>query len=1003
MFSPCSWQRGKSDSSTGRGAKAGHLRAGDLPNQACLAMVNLMSNLSFQPHLRIVLGPTNTGKTHLAMERLLAHSSGMIGLPLRLLAREVYDRCLRGDFGHVHNADLALITGEEKILPPKARYFICTTEAMPISREVQFVAIDECQLAADPERGHVFTDRILHARGTSETILLGAETMAPILRQLLGKVEIESRGRFSRLSWGGSHKLSRLPRRSAVAAFSADNVYAIAETIRQQRGGAAVVMGGLSPRTRNAQVEMYQSGEVDFLVATDAIGMGLNMDVDHVAFAQKRKFDGRRHRLLSASELAQIAGRAGRHTQDGSFGVTGDLEAFEDPLIEQIETHEFEPVKGLFWRNPNLDFSSLEALLLSLEKTAPRAGLMRAPVADDQQALKLLSRDPDTLDLLGDIHTSGANPALELLWQVAQTPDFRKTTVGEHSALIGEVFGFLSGETGQIPGNWMGERIERCDRLDGDLGTLSMRLAHIRTWTYIAQRNDWLADPAHWQGVSRSVEDRLSDALHNKLMGQFVDRKTSALMRRLAGREVIVANIEDNGDILVAEEYMGRLNGLQVERDPRLKGVPAGTARAAVEKAIGDALRARTQDIAQAEDASFSLTPLGEIIWQTACVAKVQIKGGREADKLAYLAPSADLQADEALTGDARQRAETRLTDWLRAKIAQDLEPLKNLETAQDLDGLARGLAFQLLEHKGSLPRRDVADILAKLDQPLRGQLRKLGVRFGFYTVFVPALLKPAPAKLLALMSLLESQPKDAAPTSSAPETAPRDIAKDLALLPAAGLTSCAREKLPFWLYRAAGFYTTKNRAIRLDMLERLADLIRPALEQSKAQKSKGFEASEAMMSIMGCGVEELAEILTALGYQSQDVELAQVPAQPAEATEEPQSQTPEGAEARVEIPAETSAETSAEKSETGTTEAEAVKLITLWRPARTQRNPQNHAGAKRKNGAENGKKNGGKSQSRAASKGRQGTAGKPKRAEKQADPNSPFAVLKSLQSGGNE
>jgi len=975
-------------------------------------MVIAMSNLSFQPHLRIVLGPTNTGKTHLAMERLLAHTSGMIGLPLRLLAREVYDRCLRGDFGHVHKADLALITGEEKILPPKARYFICTTEAMPISREVQFVAIDECQLAADPERGHVFTDRILHARGTSETMLLGAETMAPILRQLLGKVEIESRGRFSRLSWGGSHKLSRLPRRSAVAAFSADNVYAIAEIIRQQRGGAAVVMGGLSPRTRNAQVEMYQSGEVDFLVATDAIGMGLNMDVDHVAFAQRRKFDGRRHRQLSASELAQIAGRAGRHTQDGSFGVTGDLEAFDEPLIEQIETHEFEPVKGLFWRNPNLDFSSLEALLLSLEKTAPRAGLMRAPAADDQQALKLLSRDPDTLDLLGDdsLHSSGANPALELLWQVAQTPDFRKTTVGEHSALIGEVFGFLSGEEGQIPETWIGERIERCDRHDGDLGTLSMRLAHIRTWTYIAQRNDWLADPAHWQGVSRSVEDRLSDALHNKLMGQFVDRKTSALMRRLAGREVIVANIEDNGDILVAEEYMGRLNGLQVERDPRLKGVPAGTARAAVEKAVGDALRARAQDIAQAEDSAFSLTPTGEIIWQTACVGMLQIRAGREGDKLAYLAPCADLQADEALTGDAGQRAETRLSDWLRAKIGQDLEPLKKLEAAQDLDGLARGLAFQLLEHKGSLARRDVADILSKLDQPLRGQLRKLGVRFGFYTVFVPALLKPAPAKLLALMSLLESQPNDPTPVASAPETAPRDIAKDLALLPAAGLTSCAREKLPFWLYRAAGFYTTKNRAIRLDMLERLADLIRPALEQSKAQKSKGFEATEAMMSIMGCGAEELAEILTALGYQSQQVEEA-LPAKSGEPVT-PEAVTPEAstseasapeASAQDSSPSETSAP---DEREAGApeTEPEAAKLVTLWRPARTQRNPQNHAGAKRKNGAEGGSKNGGKNQSRASSKGR---AGKPargeKRAEKQADPNSPFAVLKSLQSGENE
>ncbi len=816
-----------------------------------------MSGISFQPNLRIVLGPTNTGKTHLAMERLLAHDSGMIGLPLRLLAREIYDRCLRGDFGHVHKADLALMTGEEKILPPKARYFICTTEAMPISREVEFIAIDECQLAADAERGFVFTDRVLHARGTAETILLGASTMTPILRQLLGRIEIESRVRFSRLNWGGGQKLSRLPRRSAIAAFSSENVYAIAEIIRQQRGGAAVVMGGLSPRTRNAQVEMYQSGEVDFLVATDAIGMGLNMDVDHVAFAQRRKFDGRHHRELTPAELAQIAGRAGRHTQDGSFGVTGDLDHFDDELIAQIEAHEFEPIKGLFWRNPNLDFSSLEALLISLEKPAPRAGLMRAPVADDQQALKLLSRDPDTLDLLGEEHR------LRLLWEVTQMPDFRKTTLGEHSALIGEMFAFLCDDEGLIPEAWLSERIERCDRLDDDLDTLSMRLAHIRTWTYIAQRNDWLADPAHWQGVSRGVEERLSDALHMKLMGKFVDRKTSVLMRRLAGREDIVAQIEDSGDILVAHEYMGRLNGLHVERDPRLKGAPAGTARAAVEKSVGDALRTRAQLIAHERDDAFSLTETGEVLWQNAAIGNIQIAGGNDADRLSYLTPSVHLIADETLTGEPRQRAEARLTDWVRHKIATELAPLKQLQEATALEGLARGLAFQLLENKGSLMRRDVSAVLAKLDQPLRGVLRKLGVRFGFYTIFMPALLKPAPARLLALLSLIEH--------NHSADT-PRTITRDIDALPNAGLTSAGRETLPFWLYRANGFYATKTRAIRLDMLERLADIIRPLLAENK----QGFQPTEAMMSIMGCSADELAEILTALGYRPHVLELSE-------------------------------------------------------------------------------------------------------------------------------
>ena len=959
-----------------------------------------MSRIGFAPILRIVLGPTNTGKTHLAMQRLLAHDSGMIGLPLRLLAREIYDRCLRGDFGRVHKADLALITGEEKILPPKARYFICTTEAMPISREVEFVAIDECQLAADPERGHVFTDRVLHARGTAETILLGAATMAPILRQLLGKVEIESRARFSRLGWGGGHKLSRLPRRTAVAAFSADNVYAIAEIIRQQRGGAAVVMGGLSPRTRNAQVEMYQSGEVDFLVATDAIGMGLNMDVDHVAFAQRRKFDGRRHRDLSAAELAQIAGRAGRHTSDGSFGVSGDLPPFDEELIEAIETHDFEPVKGLFWRNPNLDFSSLEALLLSLDKPVPRAGLMRAPVADDQQALKLLSRDPATLDLLAD-----DEQRLRLLWEVAQTPDFRKTTMSEHAALIGEVFGFLAGEQGMIPEAWLAERIERCDRLDGDLDTLSMRLAHIRSWTYMAQRNDWLADPAHWQERSRHVEDRLSDALHMKLMGQFVDRKTSALMRRLAGKEDIVAEVEESGDIMIAEEYMGRVSGLHVERDPRLKGAPAGTARAAVEKTVSEALRQRATALANDTDDAFSLTESGEIIWQNAIVGSLQLAG--QADKLDYLSPTVALRADEVLTGEPRQKAEARLTDWLRGKLKQDLAPLMALQQAEGLEGLARGLAFQLLENKGSMPRRDIADLLGKLDQTLRGQLRKLGVRFGFYTVFMPALLKPAPARLLALISLIEDNQK---------AERPRPIAETLEQLPAAGLTSCSRAALPFWLYRANGYYTTKSRAIRLDMLERLADIIRPLL----AENRDGFQANEAMMSIMGCGADELAEILTALGYQASEVAADTLTVKTEAVKTEPQESAPQtdtteaASETSSEASSETGAPAPAEAPETADTpNAEdatetaadsAAAMVTLWKPAPRQGQRQRQRQGKKpsgKNRSANSKKSNahGKSGHR-QDKGR-GKASGQKR-DKQPDPNSPFAVLKGLQDKSN-
>lgn len=928
-----------------------------------------MSHTRFSSHLRVVLGPTNTGKTHLALERMLAHRSGMVGLPLRLLAREVYDRCVAGHFGKIHKADIALITGEEKILPPKARYFICTTEAMPISREVEFIAIDECQLAADPERGHVFTDRILHARGTSETMLLGASTMAPILNRLLDNITIEGRERFSRLAWAGSQKLSRLPRRSAVTAFSADNVYAIAEVMRQRRGGAAVVMGGLSPRTRNAQVEMYQSGEVDFLVATDAIGMGLNMDVDHVAFAQRRKFDGRHHRELSAPELAQIAGRAGRHTSDGSFGVTGDMELFDEELIEQIENHQFEPIKALMWRNPNLDFASIDALLLSLDRPVPRPGLSRAPIAADMQALNLLSHDPETRDLASD------EAGVRQLWEVTQIPDFRKTTVGEHSSLIGEIFGFLRRQAA-VPESWLAERIERCDRVDGDLDTLSMRLSHIRSWTYVAQRTHWLDDPVHFQDLSRAVEDRLSDALHVKLMGQFVDRKASALMKRLQGREDISAVIEDNGDILVAEEYMGKLNGLQIERDPRLQGAPAGTARAAVEKVASQTLRQRAQDICASADDAFSLSETGGIIWKQAVIAQLQLQlDDKDTANLAYLLPQARLLADEALNGEPRQLVETRVTQWLRQKLAADLGPLFDLHQAKDLEGLARGLAFQLVEHKGNIARADITDLLTRIDQPLRGSLRKLGVRFGAYNVFLPALLKPAPARLLALIALLETQKGDVQT-----EALQTTLQSALRTLPAAGLTSVKRAELAPVIYRAAGFYTTKSRVIRLDMLERLADLIRPLMEADKQRQ--GFAANEHMMSIMGCGADDLTEILTALGYEPREVAVPASPTPPAETTQAAQAadlvqaaDLAEGADLGQ----------AAELGEPEDVVAPAMQVLWRPRPARRFQKPK--------------AKTGEATQKSPRSKKRAAPA-RPKKPEKKADPNSPFAVLQSLSLG---
>src|SRR5579864_5254946 len=497
----------------------------------------------------------NTGKTHLAVERMLGHASGMIGLTLRLLAREIYDRvaATRGA------RSVALITGEEKIVPPRAHYFVCTVEAMPLGREVEFLAVDEIQLCADPERGHVFTQRLLGARGRYETMLLGASTMAPLVRRLLPGVEIATRERFSELSYDGSKKITRLPRRAAVVAFSAAEVYAIAELIRRQRGGAAVVMGNLSPRTRNAQVALYQSGEVDFLVATDAIGMGLNMDLGHVAFAGLAKFDGKRTRPLLPQEIGQIAGRAGRFRRDGTFGVTGACEPMDDEVVAQVEEHRFEPVATALWRNDRLDFDSLADLLRSLSEPAPREGLRASEEALDETTLRQLAAEPAIAERCRD------RAALYRLWDACQTPDFRKTTLEDHVRLATTLFEHLTERDGRISDDWMAGQFRQIDRTDGEIDALSMRLANVRTLAYVANRPDWLADPAHWQGVTRALEDRLSDTLHEKLMARFIDRRTSALMRGLGQAEELMAGVADDGTVTVEGHFVGRLNGLAFE------------------------------------------------------------------------------------------------------------------------------------------------------------------------------------------------------------------------------------------------------------------------------------------------------------------------------------------------------------------------------------------------------------------------------------------------------
>src|SRR3954449_592695 len=559
-----------------------------------------------------VLGPTNTGKTHLAIERMLAHSSGVIGLPLRLVAPEGYNKIA----DRAGEDSVALITGEEKIKPPKARFWVSTVEAMPRDLDVSFLAVDEVQIAADLERGHVFTDRILNRRGRDETLLLGAATMRPMIERLLPGASIVTRPRLSQLEFAGDRKLTRQPRRTAIVAFSADEVYAIAELIRRQHGGAAVVLGSLSPRTRNAQVAMFQNGDVDYLVATDAVGMGLNLDVDHVAFASDRKYDGYQFRRLNPAEFAQIAGRAGRATRNGTFGTTGRCAPFETELVQALESHSFEPIKMLQWRNTALDFSSVGALQASLAETPKENGLTRAPIAEDILVLEHAARDDDIRAL------AQTRAAVERLWDVCQVPDYRKISPATHAELATTLYGFLMRE-GSIATDWFALQVEQANHTDGDIDTLSNRIAHIRTWTFAANRPDWLADPEHWQGVTRAVEDRLSDALHERLTERFVDRRTSVLMRRLRENTVLETDISKSGEVVVEGHAIGRLDGFRFTPDASTAGSEAKALAGAAQKALGGGVGGRAARLALAADEQFVLALDGVIRWLGQPVAKL--------------------------------------------------------------------------------------------------------------------------------------------------------------------------------------------------------------------------------------------------------------------------------------------------------------------------------------------------------------------------------------------
>ena len=909
-------------------------------------------------NLTLVLGPTNTGKTHLALERMTGYASGMIGFPLRLLARENYDRLI----ARLGVGKVGLITGEERILPQGARYFCCTVESMPLDanaddvlpgRRFDFIAVDEVQLAGDRERGHVFTDRILHARGAFETMFLGAETAAPLLKALLPDAKFEFRSRMSRLTYGGPKKLTRLPRRSAVVAFSAADVYQIAEFIKRQRGGAAAVMGRLSPRTRNAQVDLYQNGDVDFLIATDAIGMGLNLNLGHVALSADMKFDGRKLRKLLPSEMAQIAGRAGRHMNDGSFGVTDGCRALEPEMINAIEQHRFAPLRAFYWRSRDLGFSSVDSLLASLETPPPLPFLFRKGDALDHQALTALAGRPDICAAI-----SGARD-VRLLWAVASIPDFRQSLHENHYDMLASLFLTLV-KQGVLRNDMVANAMTQLDRVDGDIDTLMTRLAYIRTWTYITHRYDWTDSPVEWQDHARSIEDRLSDCLHSRLSERFVDKRAALLSRRLKETKNLIASVKDDGTVLVEGEKVGRLDGFTFH-----PSVAAGEDKtpilSAARRGLPDEIERRVRAFVASADPAFRLGLDTVIKWREANIARL-VKG----DSL--YTPRAELVTSDLLSIDQVQRMNKRLVAFVAAHIETILGRLVALQTPDNvtdvvqisakksdfedeafgngdtspddkdfqtatssgLSGAAKGIAYILFERLGSVPTAEVTHLIRAMRENDKPRLARLGLRFGVETIYLPELLKPAQIELRGLLfSIANGQFYNGAP-------------------PPAGRVAIDQVvDVPDLYWLAVGYRRLGQRVMRVDMVERVAMLVRTAAREGR------FKITEDMLSLAGATREQMGQMLL-------DLSCVVVAEEVIEDTEKPAIQIFER-KRRMPLP----------KSDKGTTltKHDGPKL-------KQDRNGQNG----------NSKYSVGKPRPR-----------QKQAAGKQPDPNSPFAVLAAL------
>jgi ATP-dependent RNA helicase SUPV3L1/SUV3 len=795
--------------------------------------------------VRAILGPTNTGKTHLAIERMCGHSSGVIGFPLRLLAREVYDRVV----GMKGESQVALLTGEERIVPPHARYFLCTAESMPVPdadsrhdgelhRDFAFAAIDEAQLGIDPERGHVFTDRMLRARGREETLILGSDTLRPVIRELLPDAEIVSRPRFSTLRYGGSVKLSRLPPRSAVVAFSAEQVYALAEMLRRFRGGAAVVMGALSPATRNAQVAMFQRGEVDYLVATDAIGMGLNMDVSHVAFAGLAKFDGRRDRRLTIAEMAQIAGRAGRHQKDGTFGTLGLSEesgGFSDEEINAIEDHRFRPLDWVYWRKAELDFTDVRSLIASLECKPDDPMLRPAPEAIDFSVLKLIAEDPAIVSRKG--------AQARRLWAVCGLPDFRKVGPMHHSRMVRRLFSYI-GEGGHVPHEWFAAEVARLDNMSGDIEALADRLAGVRSWAYIAHRSDWLKEPAKWAERTRQVEARLSDALHERLTQRFVDRRTAVLVRDIGARgaDILPMTVTAEGEVSIGPEPIGHLSGFDFRVDPSARLADKRLLLAAAERRLGDELDRRANTLIEAPDDTFALVVDESgglaVAWDGNILARL-------AQGRSLLEPAIrTARALDRLSAHTRAGLRARLERWLEAQIRHHLRPLEQLAAAATDPASSpgvRALAAMLADAAGVLPRKAALSAISHLEQADRQALHKLRVRLGPLDVFLPPLLKPSAQHWrAALIAVRQGQTMPALPAAGA-----------------ATLSADADPRGAAIAYRRAG-----RTWVRIDLADRLASHAR------KVRSAGGTDPVDAELATsVGLDEEAIARLMADVGF----------------------------------------------------------------------------------------------------------------------------------------